>query len=364
MSAFTLIVILCVLMIIGGFFLMSAPFETFISTGHLIITLFFIVGLVGVIRGIRAKRYDKGFFLSILSLVLGLVGLFVPGAAEMNNYVLLYMAACWFFLHGILTIVGAVESKKKGTDVGWIILGVVLGLLEIVMACYSVAHPSVLAVSLGMLIGFYFVETGVNMLIVSTATCEGGNSMTVLYTVMGILTIISGICMLFTPLLTFLSVGYCIIILFFLNGILGIVLAIATKRYGKEFWFAIASLIFGIIGLTVPGVAEMNNSILLYLASAWFLIHGILTIVDTIELKKNGAESRVVVTGIILGVLELVIAVYSVMHPSVLAVSLGILIGLYFIESGVDMIYIGSTFAKAVAVGRVAKRVTTVVNRK
>jgi uncharacterized membrane protein HdeD (DUF308 family) len=236
--------------------------------------------------------------------------------------------------------------------------------LELITAVYSAIHPSVLAVSFGILIGLYFIESGIDAIVVGMVKCEGGNNLTVLFTVMGILTIIGGVGMLFTPLLTFLSVGYCIIILFFLNGILGIVLAIATKRYGKEFWFAIASLIFGIIGLTVPGVAEMNNSILLYLASAWFLIHGILTIVDTIELKKNGAESRVVVTGIILGVLELVIAVYSVMHPSVLAVSLGILIGLYFIESGVDMIYIGSTFAKAVAVGRVAKRVNTVVNRK
>ena len=352
MSTFTLIVIMSVLMIIGGFALMATPLITFISAGYFIITLFFIYGIFGVIRGISEKRYNKEFIFAAVSLVLGLIGLFVPGAAAMSNYVLLYMAACWFFIHGILTIVSAVENKKSGAETGAVVLGVILGVLELITAVYSAIHPSVMAVSFGILIGLYFVESGIDAIVVGMVKCEGGNNLTVLFTVMGILTIIGGLGMLFTPLLTFLSVGPCIIILFFLNGVLGIVRAISEKRYDKEFYLAIASFILGIFGCVIPGAAAMNNSILLYMAGIWFFAHGIMTIVKAFNSKKKNAGTGVVVIGVVLGVLELLMAAYSVAHPAVLALSLGILIGLYFIESGANMIFIGNAFSEAVAAGR------------
>lgn len=352
MTAFTLIAIMGVLLIIGGITLAATPLITFISAGYFIVILFFVMGFVGIIQGIRNKTYDKKFFFAILSLVLGLVGLLVPGAVALNNSILLYMAAAWFFVHGILTIIDAIESKKEGAGTGEVVLSVILGVLELIVAVYSVIHPSVMAVSIGILIGFYFVESGVNVIVVGSKLCEGGNSLTVLFTAMGVVTIIGGIAMLATPLLNFLSIGYCIIMLFLFNGILGIVEAIAEKRYDRDFVFAIISLILGIVGFTVPGIAAMNNSILLYLAAAWFFIHGIMTIIKAFNNKKEGAETKTVVIGIVIGVLELLIGAYSVAHPSVLIIGLGYLVSFFFIVSGANMIFTGSEFSKAVAVAR------------
>ena len=352
MSAFSLIVIMSVLMIIGGISLMATPLITFMSAGYFIIIMFFLLGIFGIVRGIIEKRFDKKFFLSILSLILGIVGLFVPGAAEMNNYILLYMAAFWFFIHGIMTIIDAIDSKRQGEKTIIMVLGIILGVLELILAGYSVAHPGVLAVSLGFLIGFYFIESGVNAIIVGTDICKGGNSTTVFFTFMGVLTIIGGISLLVTPLMTFLSAGYCIILLFFIYGVVGIIRALAEQEYGKEFFFSILSLILGIVGCAVPGAAAMNNYILLYIAAAWFLIHGVMTIVDAIADKKKGAGTGIMILGIVLGVLELILAAYSIAHPSLLAVGLGVMIAVYFIESGANMILIGSRVAKAVAAER------------
>ena len=350
MSLFTLIVILGVLLIIGGVSLLATPLITFLSAGYFIIILFFIHGVFGIIQGISEKRYDKDFFFAVVSLVLGIIGFVVPGAAAMNNFILLYLAACWFILQGVLTIVEAVKNKAQGT--GMTVLGVVLGVLEIIAGGYSFAHPTMLAVGMGTLIGFYFVLTGINTIMTGSARCIGGNGLTVMFTVMGVVTIIGGLAMLVTPLLNFLSLGHCIIILFFLNGVLGIVRAISEKRYDKEFYLAIASLILGILGCVIPGAAAMNNSILLYMAGIWFFAHGIMTIVKAFNSKKKNAGTGVVVIGVVLGVLELLMAAYSVAHPAVLALSLGILIGLYFIESGANMIFIGNAFSEAVAAGR------------
>ncbi len=44
---------------------------------------------------------------------------------------------------------------------------------------------------------------------------------------------------------------------------------------------------------------------------------------------------------IVLGVLELIIGIYSFVHPAMMAVALGLLIGIYFIESGINVIIVG-----------------------
>ena len=343
MTSFTMFVILGVLMILGGISMLATPLLNFIGAGYYIIILFFILGIFGIARGISEKRYDKKFFFAILSLILGIVGLVVPGAALMNNFIILYLAAGWFCVHGVLSIIDALACKDDALTK---ILGVCLGALEILMGVYSIAHPAVLAVSLGLLIGFYFIESGVNVIVVGKATCKGGNSMTILLTVIGILTIIGGFSMLATPLLTYLGVGPCIIMLFFIHGVVGIVHAIFEKRYDKHFFLAILSLILGIIGATVPGIAAMNNSILLYMAAAWFCVRGVFTIINAIASRKEGGLK---ILTIILGVLEILLGIYSFAHPALLAINLGILISFYFIESGINMILIGSAFTQALA---------------
>ena len=350
MSTFTAIVILGILMILGGVSLMATPLITFMSSGCYIIILFFIWGLFGLFRGIAEKRYNKEFFLSILSLILGIIGLVVPGAVAMTNSVLLYLAACWFILRGVLSIITAIESKKNGgSDTAF--LGILLGILELIIGVFSIIHPGSLATYLGILIGFYFIETGLNTIITGAAICKGGNSMTILFTVMGVLTMLGGFAMLATPVLNFMGVGFCIIMLFFVNGTVGIVRGFLEKRFDRGFLFAVLSLLLGIIGLSVPGAVAMTNSVLLYFAACWFILHGVMAIVNAIRSREEAGTGFMVI-GVILGVLELIMAVYSVAHPAVLILSLGFLTAFYFIESGANMIFIGSAYAKAVALAR------------
>ena len=346
MTSFTMIVIMGVLMILGGISMLATPLLNFISAGYLVIILFFVWGIFGIARGISEKSYDKKFFFAILSLILGIVGLVVPGAAVMNNFIILYLAAGWFIIHGVLSIIDAIAGGNTGDDAITKFVGIALGVLEIALGIYSIAHPAVLAVSLGLLIGFYFIESGVNAIIIGKATCAGGNSTTILFTVMGVLTIIGGISMLATPLLTYLGTGPCIIMLFFINGIVGVVHGFFEHRFDKSFFLAVLSLILGIIGLTVPGIAEMNNSILLYMAAGWFILHGVFTIINAIAGRKEGGMK---ILSIVLGVVAIILGIYSIAHPAVLAVSLGILISFYFIESGIDMILIGSAYSMALA---------------
>ncbi len=146
----------------------ASPLMTFMSAGYFIIVLFFLAGIIGIVRAVQEKRYDKEFVFAILSLIMGIAGFAIPGAAIMNNYILLYMAAAWLSIHGILSIISAVGNKNE-----------------------------------------------------------------------------SGISMIATPLATFFSIGYAIVLLFFVNGVLGIVRAVNEKCYDRKFFFAILSMILG-----------------------------------------------------------------------------------------------------------------------
>ncbi len=59
-----------------------------------------------------------------------------------------------------------------------------------------------------------------------------------------------------------------------------------------------------------------------------------------------------VAIGVVLGVLELIMCVCSVIYPKLLAFNMGILVGFYFIVSGIDMVFIGSDISRAVAANR------------
>ncbi len=355
MTSFTLIVIMGVLMILGGISLLATPILSFIGAGYFIVILFFILGIFGIIQGINEQRYDKKFFFSILSLILGIVGVAVPGMVEMNNSILLYIAGGWFLIHGVMSVIDAFKVKKESTGTFIWIIGIILGILELAMAIYSIAHPAILAVSIGLLIGFYFIESGVNLIAEGKAKCSGGNSMTILFTTIGVLTIIAGASLLSTPLLTYLGAGPCLIMLFFMNGIVGIVKGIMERRYDKHFFLAILSLILGIVGATVPGMAEMTDFILLYIAGGWFLLHSVLTIIDAIKLKKEGADTVTWVFCLILGIIEVLLAIYSIAHPALLALNIGLLIGFYFIEQGLSMIVVGSCVSAAVSIERAVR---------
>ncbi|MBQ9009278.1 MAG: DUF308 domain-containing protein [Clostridia bacterium] len=356
MSTFSLILIIGILMVIGGISLMGTPLLTFVSAGYFIIILFLVKGIFGVIHGVMEKRYNKDFFFSVLSVILGIVGLVIPGAAAMNNSIMLYMAGAWFLVHAIMSIVDAIAGRSENDGIGKMILGIVLGVLELCLAIYSVMNPGIIATGLGLLIGLYYVESGVGMIAAGTALCKGSNNVTILYTIMGVLTVLGGLAMLATPLLTFMSTGYCIVALFFFMGVLGIVRGISEKNYDKDFFFSILSLLLGIIGFLVPGIASMSNSVLLFMAAGWFIIHGVMSIVSGLEIKKQGGETFAMVISIILGVLEVIMGVYSFAHPIILALSLGFLLAFYFIETGVGMIFTGSRIAKKVAKGELSAR--------
>ena len=161
--------------------------------------------------------------------------------------------------------------------------------------------------------------------------------MTIVLIIFGVLLIACGFSCMFTPLITFIDAGYFIVILVSVYGVMGIVKAITKKEFGVGFVFSIISVIFGITTLFFPGLMTLADGVLIYMAAAWFVIQGIVSIYTSFAVKK-ATGSKMWILQLIVGILGVLLGCYSFFHPLLVVVSIGILIGIFFIECGISMI--------------------------
>lgn len=164
--------------------------------------------------------------------------------------------------------------------------------------------------------------------------------MTVLFIILGVLLVAGGFSCIFTPLLTFMNTGYFVVILIFVFGVVGIINAIAAKRFGVNFAFSILSVLLGIVMLSFPESLLFAESVMLIMTAVWFVIMGIVTIVNSVTISK-AAGSGIWVLQLILGILAVIVGVGSIIEPLRLAVTLGVLIGIDFIEAGFTLMFTG-----------------------
>ena len=169
--------------------------------------------------------------------------------------------------------------------------------------------------------------------------------MNIVMIILGILMVLCGGSCIFTPILTFMQTGYFLMILLLVYGAAGIVKAISSKQYGVNFAFSIISVIVGIIIACVPGLALMTDGMLLYMMAGWFILQGIVSVAVSIKFK-GAAGGKKWIWGLVLGIIGILLGIYTMVHPMLLAFTMGILIGVYFIESGISMIVLSSQVNK------------------
>lgn len=159
--------------------------------------------------------------------------------------------------------------------------------------------------------------------------------MTVLSIIVGVLLIIGGFCCMFTPVGTFLATGYFLGIILLVFGIVGIVRGFQKQAKALEVVVSVLAVIVGVFALFRPGSTMEFDRILLYLIAAWFTIEGIVSIVLAIQVKDINSGWY---WGLIFGILAVLVGIYAFAHPMFTAVTTGILVGIFFITAGFELI--------------------------
>ncbi|TGY96650.1 hypothetical protein E5329_08800 [Petralouisia muris] len=162
MKIFT--IILGVLMAICGVSCICTPVMTFLEAGYFLVILLLVYGIGAIVKAVMEKEYGLPFLFGILSIILGIVIMVVPGLKLMTDGMLIYFMAVWFLLQGAVGIFMAVRQKNSEESKGWVWV-LILGILGVLVGIYSLVHPMLLAFTFGILVGLYFIESGISMIV-------------------------------------------------------------------------------------------------------------------------------------------------------------------------------------------------------
>ena len=166
-----LTVILGVLVFLGGVACLWVPEATgFLFESiyvYIFLVLFFVSGIVLLIRCIAAKRFGIDFFFAILTLLVGgfvLSLLFgTPYASLITVQIMLWITAIWLIVWGIVSFVNVIRTRKL-VGGGMFAFGLIVSILLILFGCYSCFHLQVIAGLLGVLISIAIMFAGIDLI--------------------------------------------------------------------------------------------------------------------------------------------------------------------------------------------------------
>ena len=134
-----------------------------------------------------------GIFEGIVAILFGIAAVFWPGSTAVT---LLYLFAAFVLAGGIVNLLAGIFSLAKDASRG--ILKALIGLLQIGVGVYLFRHPKVTFATLILIIGFTLIVRGVIEVVMAFAA-KGSASMKTLLGIVGLLSVIVGIVVLFQP---------------------------------------------------------------------------------------------------------------------------------------------------------------------
>lgn len=178
--------------------------------------------------------------------------------------------------------------------------------------------------------------------------------MTVLMIILSILLIIGGVVCMVTPVATFSTLGWLAGFAIIISGF-SAVFRYASGKEGRSVW----ELVGGIAGILFGGFIVINafaqfatNMVIAYAAALWLLIYGVTGIAEALKLRKLNKElpNELRTAGwlvvMILGVATAVIGVICVFQPMITMFSVGLLIGVSILISGIKTLILSIQIIK------------------
>ena len=156
----------------GGIACLFSPGMTFLNTGYVIAILLLIYGIVGIINVIKKRAHPVQLVVDILAIIVGVMAIFRPMNTLVIDAILAYLVSAWFVIQGGISIFVSIRAKAYRKNWYW---GLILGIIGLIVGIYSFFHPMVSAITIGILIGIYLIQAGLNMIVLATAVDDYNN---------------------------------------------------------------------------------------------------------------------------------------------------------------------------------------------
>jgi uncharacterized membrane protein HdeD (DUF308 family) len=170
-------IILGILMIGTGIYCLCTPALTYMALGYIVGVNMVIDAIGGIILWHERKKAGDadGWALAgaVASLVFGVILTCSTAFQWIVDLAIVYLAAIWIIVIGILRIVHAVRVHKlrKALDAEilgsrwWLVL--IVGILMVVCGVFSLFNPSGLIIAIGVNFGLNIIIAGANLIAVA-----------------------------------------------------------------------------------------------------------------------------------------------------------------------------------------------------
>lgn len=156
--------------------------------------------------------------------------------------------------------------------------------------------------------------------------------------ILGVLMVIMGLYGTFRPVVFFASLGWLIGVAVLASGIDGFAAWWTNRKTGTvSIWdmlAAILSIVFGVVLITNVWGRLLTDEVLLVLFGVWIAIAGALRIYNAVVHKPKWWGLLLV-----LGVALIIIALISLAHPLMTALSIGLCVAINFLVQGINLIF-------------------------
>ena len=170
----------------------------------------------------------------------------------------------------------------------------------------------------------------------------------VLTFILGIFVVIGGISCIFSPMQTFLTIGYIVGFSMILDAVACFVIWWQeTKEGNADGWMLVGAILSAVFGFFVVKNEQLQLGLdffIVYYIAAWMVCRGIVVIVRANKVRKLHKNWDTKKIGahwylpLIIGILMILFGVLSMINPQALASTLGVFIGLGVVCAGADLI--------------------------
>ena len=130
----------------------------------------------------------------------------------------------------------------------------------------------------------------------------------------------------------------------FLEGLLNLVIGIASSETNRRWWMTLLEGVLGIIIAILTFIwPDLTAVVLLYFIAAWALITGVMEIITAIRLRQMIAREWAMIVS---GILSILFGSLLFVFPGESAISLVWLIGLFSMLIGILLIILGFRLRK------------------
>lgn len=176
------------------------------------------------------------------------------------------------------------QMREDVSKLWWIWL--VLGIAWVIISLVVLRFTSASITTVGVIVGIFFLVVGIQEFLMAAVS----ESWKWLWIIFGVLFVLAGIFAIAYPKNTFTTVANILGFIFLLVGIFWIIQSLATKGADDLWWMGlIAGILLVILAFWTSGQFFVTKAYtLLVFAGIFGMIHGVMDIVRSFQIKKLG----------------------------------------------------------------------------